>query len=62
MWAMVNPWRFQFHPEVWLLVAFLVASYVYVVRVLGPRAVAPGEEVVTRRQITWFVAGIGQPF
>lgn len=58
MWAMENPWRFQSHLEVWLLITFLVASYVYVVRVLGPRAVAPGEQVVTRRQIGWFVAGV----
>ena len=56
--AMVDPWRFQAHVEVWLLVAFLVASYVYVVRVLGPRAVGPGESVVTRRQLACFVGGI----
>ena len=53
-----EPWRFQWHPEVWLLVAFLVASYVYVVRVLGPKAVTPGQPVVTNRQKMAFVAGI----
>ena len=53
-----DPWRFQWHPEVWLLIAFLVASYVYVVRVLGPKAVAPGQPVVTSRQKIAFVAGI----
>ena len=53
-----NPWRFQPHIEVWLLVIVLVASYIYVVRVLGPRAVPDGEPVVTRRQLTCFVAGI----
>jgi len=58
MWAMVDPWRFQFHPEVWLLVALLAVFYVYVVRVLGPRAVPPGEPVVTKRQMLCFVAGI----
>ena len=58
MMAMVDPWRFQAHIEVWLLVAFLVSSYVYVVRVLGPRAVGPGERVVTRRQVGCFIAGI----
>lgn len=56
---MTDPWRFQLHLEVWLLVAFLVASYVYVVRVLGPRAVPAGQPVVTRRQLWCFVGGIG---
>jgi putative membrane protein len=54
----VDPWRFQQHVEVWLLVAFLTISYVYMVRVIGPRAVGPGGTVVTRRQKTAFVAGI----
>ena len=56
---MIDPWRFQLHIEVWLLVAFLVSSYVYVVRVLGPRAVPAGTPVVTRRQLAAFVGGIG---
>jgi len=55
---LAEPWRFQVHIEVWLLVAFLVASYVYMVRVLGPRAVGPGGVVVTWRQKLAFVAGI----
>jgi putative membrane protein len=55
---LADPWRFQAHVEVWLLVAFLVASYVYMVRVLGPKAVGPGEVVVTGRQKVAFVAGI----
>jgi putative membrane protein len=53
-----EPWRFQAHIEVWLLVAFLVASYLYVVRVLGPKAVEPGQPVVTGRQKLAFVAGV----
>lgn len=57
--AVIDPWRFQLHLEVWLLVAFLVAAYVYTVRVLGPRAVGPGGIVVTGRQKLAFVAGIG---
>ena len=55
---MVDPWRFQLHIEVWLLVAFLIASYTYVVRVLGPRAVPAGEPVITKRQLWSFVGGI----
>jgi putative membrane protein len=53
-----QPWRFQAHIEVWLLVAFLVVAYVYMVRVLGPKAVGPGEAVITGRQKIAFVAGI----
>ena len=54
----VDPWRYQLHLEVWLLIAFLVSSYIYVVRVLGPRAVPVGEPIVTRRQLVCFVTGI----
>jgi putative membrane protein len=56
--TVVDPWRLQFHVEVWLLVAFLVGSYVYAIRVLGPRAVSPGEVVVTAKQKAAFVGGI----
>ena len=54
----VDPWRYQLHLEVWLLIAFLVSSYIYVVRVLGPRAVPVGEPIVTRRQLVCFITGI----
>ena len=54
----VDPWRYQLHLEVWLLIAFLVGSYIYVVRVLGPRAVPAGEPIITRRQLVCFIAGI----
>ncbi len=52
-----NPWRYQPHPEVWLLVIGLVAAFVYTVRVLGPR-VAPKGSVISRRQITTFTVMI----
>ena len=54
----VDPWRFQAHPEVWLLVAFLVGAYVYTVRVIGPRAVPVGEPPVRRKQVVCFVAAM----
>ena len=54
---LLDPWRFQAHPELWLLVAFLVGAYVYSVRVLGPQAVPTGP-AVTRRNITAFVAAM----
>lgn len=52
-----NPWRFQFHPEVWLLIIGLVVAFVYTVRVLGPR-VAPEGKIISRRQITTFTVMI----
>jgi putative membrane protein len=54
---LLDPWRFQAHPEVWLLVGFLIGAYVYSVRVIGPQAV-PSSPVVTRRNITAFVAAM----
>ena len=54
----VDPWRYQLNLEVWLLIAFLVGSYIYVVRVLGPRAVPAGEPIITRRQLVCFITGI----
>ena len=54
---LLDPWRFQAHPELWLLVAFLIGAYVYSIRVIGPQAVETGP-VVTRRQITSFVAAM----
>jgi putative membrane protein len=50
----VNPWAFQWHPEVWLLVAFLFGAYVYMVRVIGPTAVPAGTPVVTRVNLWCF--------
>lgn len=49
---------FQWHPEVWVLVAFLASAYVYMIRVIGPKAVAPGQPVVTRRHLVSFVLAI----
>src|SRR3990170_3477078 len=54
----VDPWRFELHPEVWALVAFLVGSYASLVRVIGPSAVRAGEQPITRRNIWCFVAAM----
>jgi putative membrane protein len=53
-----DPWRFQANPEVYVLVAFLVGAYVYMVRTIGPKAVAAGEPPIRRRQIVSFVAAM----
>jgi putative membrane protein len=53
-----DPWRFQANPEVYLLVAFLIGAYIYMVRVIGPKAVPDGRSIVTGRQLTSFVAAM----
>jgi putative membrane protein len=53
-----NIWTWQPHPEVWLLIAALIGTYVYMVRVVGPRAVPAGQPVVTRKQVVAFGSAI----
>lgn len=52
------PWTWHPHPDVWLLVGVLGGGYVYAVRRLGPRHVAPGQPVATRAQLAAFSLGI----
>jgi len=54
----VNPWRFEWHPEVLALIAFLIGSYTYLVRVIGPAAVRAGERPISRRNMWCFVAAM----
>ena len=56
--SFADPWRFKANPEVYLLVAFLVGAYLYMVRSIGPGAVAAGKPVVTRRQWLCFIAAM----
>ena len=56
--GVTDPFRFQAHLDVWLLVAVLTGAYVYMVRVVGPHAVAAGQQVVTRRNVAAFVAAM----
>ena len=51
-------WRYQSHPEVWLIIATIVAFGYWTIRVLGPKAVPEGETIVTRRQKITFVAAV----
>lgn len=57
--AFADPWAFNAHPEVWVLVVFFVGAYVYMVRVIGPRAVPAGQAPVSGRQIVAFAGAIG---
>lgn len=54
----VDFWRWQPHPEVWLLVGSLAALYVYAARVIGPKVVPAGTPAVTPVQRRWFVFGL----
>jgi putative membrane protein len=54
----VGVWRFQIHPEVWLLLGGLTVLYVYAARVVGPKVVGPGEPVLTTRNKVCAVIGI----
>lgn len=54
----VGVWRFQIHPEVWLLIGGLTVLYVWAARVVGPKVVPEGEPVLTRRNQAAAVAGI----
>ena len=56
--AAAEPWSFQWHPEVWILVGFLTGAYIYMVRVIGPKAVPPGQPPVTRFNIGCFVGAM----
>ncbi len=54
---LLNPWRYQPHPEVWLLVSFLIGAYIYAIKVIGPQA-GVGEKVVSRKNILAFVTAM----
>jgi putative membrane protein len=54
----VNPWAFEAHPEVWVLIAGIVGLGVYAVRSIGPLVVAEGTPVVTKTQKRYFFAGV----
>jgi putative membrane protein len=51
-------WRWQPHPEVWLLVAGVVVLAIYAVRVVGPKVVPAGTPVISRSQLAWLVLGV----
>jgi len=58
MLAAVDPWDYEFHLEVWLLIGAIVALGVYAVRSIGPLVVPDGEPIVTTAQKRFFFAGV----
>ncbi|MDH3707631.1 MAG: cytochrome c oxidase assembly protein [Acidimicrobiia bacterium] len=56
MIAEADPWAFQPHPEVWLLIAGIIGLGVYAVRVIGPKVVTDGPIVTRRQTVVFFLA------
>ena len=56
--AAADAWRWQPHPEVWLLVLGVVGLSLYVTRVIGPKVVPEGQPVLTRFQRANLAAGV----
>ena len=56
--ASTDIWRYQFHPEVWIIVISSVLLAFYATRVVGPNAVKDNEPVITRKHKYAFVAAI----
>ena len=54
----VSAWEWHAHPDVWALVVVLGAGYWLALARIGPRMVAPGQAVATRREVTLFAAGL----
>lgn len=54
----VSAWDYEFHPEVWLLLAAIIGLGVYSVRSIGPLVVPVGEPVATVAQKRFFVAAV----
>jgi putative membrane protein len=51
-------WRWQPHPEVWLLVAGVIVLAIYAVRVVGPKVVPAGTPVISGSQLAWLGSGV----
>jgi putative membrane protein len=53
-----DPWRYSPHPEVWFVVALSATAYWYALTRIGPKVVAKGEKVATKRQVWCFIGGL----
>ena len=53
---LINPWRFQPHPEVWLLVVAVLGAYIYAASVIGPVVVKAGPVITTKQRNAFMVA------
>lgn len=51
-------WRYQPHPEVWMIIIAVIGFGYWISHVIGPKVVPAGEPIVTRRQQACFVAAV----
>jgi putative membrane protein len=51
-------WRWQPHPEVWLLVGGVILLAIYALRVVGPKVVPAVTPVISRSQLAWLGLGV----
>lgn len=58
LFAAEDFFRWQPHPEVWVLVLGLIGLWWYALRAIGPKVVPAGTPVATRAQKRWFALGI----
>ena len=58
MIAAVDPWEWQPHPEVWILLAGIIGLGYYATHIIGPKVVGSGGEIVNRKQKRYFVLGV----
>ena len=58
MLTAASPWRWHAHPTVWLVMAGSAFAYALMLTRVGPRRVAAGEAIVTRRQLWFFASGL----
>lgn len=56
--ASADAWRWQPHVEVWLLVLGVIGLSLYVTRVIGPKAVPPGQPILRTGQKVALVGGV----
>ena len=54
----MNPWSWEPHPEVWFLVAVILGTGWWAVRVIGPKVVSKGQLVVTVTQRRIFILAV----
>ena len=58
LFAAEDFFRWQPHPEIWVLVVGLAGLYAYALRSIGPRAVPAGRPVASAANKRWFALGI----
>ena len=66
LFAQIDPWQFQPHPEVWLLLVGIIGLGFYATRVIGPKVVKADSvdsegnplEIATQKQRRYFTAAV----